>query len=151
MIVGEICERDTVTIRPQEDVFAAAKLMREKHVGFLVVVEPASIEGAWQPVGVLTDRDIVITVVAREANPRSLRVEDVMTRKPLTTPADGPIDSALADMRRIGVRRLPVVGAKGELTGVLAIDDVLARLTEQLQHVAGSIRSEQLVERALRP
>lgn len=151
MNVGEICQRETVTIRPQEDIFAAAKLMREKHVGFLVVVEPAVVDGTWHPVGVLTDRDIVITVVAREVSPRSLRVEDVMTRKPLTAAADASLDSALADMRRIGVRRLPVVGDHGELYGVVSIDDVLARLTEQLQHVAGSVRSEQLVERALRP
>jgi CBS domain-containing protein len=151
MNVGEICERDTVTIRPQEDLLAAAQLMREKHVGFLIVVEPAVAEGAWHPVGVLTDRDVVITVVAREANPRSLRVEDVMTRKPAQIQADESLDAALREMRRVGVRRLPVVGERGALYGVISLDDVLARLSDQLQHVAGSIRSEQRVERALRP
>lgn len=151
MNVGEVCERDVITIRPQDDVFAAAQLMREKHVGFLIVVEPAVADGTWRPVGVLTDRDIVITVVAREASPRALRVEDVMTRKPVTALADGSLDDALRDMRRVGVRRVPVVGARGELYGVISIDDVLAKLTEQLQHVAGAIRSEQRVERALRP
>lgn len=151
MNIGEICERDTVMIRPNDDVFAAAQLMREKHVGFLVVVEPAAVEGSWRPIGVLTDRDIVITVVAREASPRALRVEDVMTRKPVTVPADASLDVALRDMRRVGVRRLPVVGENGVLFGVISLDDVLARLTEQLQNVAGSIRSGQLVERALRP
>jgi CBS domain-containing protein len=151
MNVGEVCERDVVTIRPQDDVFAAAQAMREKHVGFLVVVEPGPADGDLRPVGVLTDRDIVITVVAREANPRALRVEDVMTRKPVTTPATTTLEEALRDMRRVGVRRLPVVGEHGELFGVIAIDDALARLTEQLQHVAGAIRSGQRVERALRP
>ena len=151
MNVGEICERDTVTIRPQEDLLAAAQLMREKHVGFLIVVEPAVAEGAWHPVGVLTDRDVVITVVAREANPRSLRVEDVMTRKPAQIQADESLDAALREMRRVGVRRLPVVGERGALYGVISLDDVLARLSDQLQHVAGSIRSEQRVELALRP
>ena len=151
MNVGEICERDTVTIRPQEDLLAAAQLMREKHVGFLIVVEPAVAEGAWHPVGVLTDRDVVITVVAREANPRSLRVEDVMTRKPAQIQADESLDAALREMRRVGVRRLPVFGERGALYGVISLDDVLARIAEQLQHVAGSIRSEQRVERALRP
>lgn len=151
MNVGEICERDTVTIRPQEDIFAAAKLMRDRHVGYLIVVEPAVTDGTWRPVGVLTDRDIVITVVAREANPRALRVEDVMTRKPVTAAADLTLDAALRDMRRVGVRRMPVVGEQGALVGVIAIDDVLARLTDQLQNVAGSIRAEQRVERALRP
>ena len=151
MNVGEICERDTVTIRPQEDLLAAAQLMREKHVGFLIVVEPAVAEGAWHPVGVLTDRDVVITVVAREANPRSLRVEDVMTRKPAQIQADESLDAALREMRRVGVRRLPVVGERGALYGVISLDDVLARHSDQLQYAAGSIRSEQRVERALRP
>jgi len=151
MNVGEICQRDVVTIRPQDDLLAAAKLMREKHVGYLVVVEPSVTAGAFRPVGVLTDRDIVITVVAREANPRALTVEDVMTRQPVIATADTLLDAALRDMRRVGVRRLPVVGEHGELQGVISLDDILARLAEQLQHVAGSIRSEQLVERALRP
>jgi CBS domain-containing protein len=151
MNVGEMCERDTVTIRPHEDLLAVARLMREKHVGFLVVVEPALAEGAWRPVGVLTDRDVVITVVAREANPRALHVEDVMTRNPTTVQAHESLDAALREMRRVGVRRLPVVDERGELFGIVSLDDVLARLAEQLQHVAGSIRSGQRVERALRP
>ena len=74
-----------------------------------------------------------------------------MTRSPATAHSEGSLDVALRDMRRVGVRRLPVVGARGELFGVISIDDVLARLTDQLQHVAGSIRAGQRVERALRP
>ena len=151
MNVGEVCTRDTVTIRPQEDLVAAAKLMREKHVGFLVVVEPAMADGSWRPVGVLTDRDIVVSVVAREANPRTLRVEDVMTRKPVTVTEDASLDAALSEMWRVGVRRLPVIGDLDVLEGVISVDDLLERLTSQLRHVAGSIRTEQTVERALRP
>ena len=151
MNVGEICSGDAVTIRPREDIVAAAQLMREKHVGFLVVVEPAMAEGTWRPVGVITDRDIVVTVVAREANPHALRVDDVMTRQPVTVLADASLDAALAEMWRVGVRRLPVVGDLGELVGVIAADDMIERLTGQLRHVAGSIRTEQTVERALRP
>lgn len=151
MHTGEIAQRDVITVRPQDELLAAARLMREKHVGFLVVVEPMLSVGRFRPVGVLTDRDIVVTVVARDANPKALIVEDVMTRNPVTARADAPLDAALRDMRRIGVRRLPIVDDGGALYGVLALDDVIATFTEQLQHVAGSIRSEQLVERALRP
>lgn len=151
MNVCEVCSREPVTIRPLADLLTAAKLMREKHVGFLVVVEPAMADGTWRPVGVLTDRDIVVSVVAREIDPRTLRVEDVMTRKPVTVNADASLDAALREMWRVGVRRLPIVGDLGHLEGVISMDDVVERLGDQLKQVGGSIRSEQVVERALRP
>ena len=66
MNVGNICRRHAVTVRPFEELTKAAQLMREKHVGYLVVVEPDAADGLLRPIGVLTDRDIVITVVARE-------------------------------------------------------------------------------------
>ena len=74
-----------------------------------------------------------------------------MTRKPVVARADDPLPVALREMRRIGVRRLPVVGTRGELVGVLALDDVVEALASQLGDVAGSIRSEQALEHALRP
>jgi CBS domain-containing protein len=151
MYTAEILQRDVVTVRPGEELLWAARLMREKHVGYLVVVEPALLEGTVRPVGVLTDRDIVVTVIAREIDPRSLRVEDVMTRKPVVARADESLNTALREMRRIGVRRLPVIGDHGELVGVMSLDDVVATLSRQLQEVAGSMRSEQVIEHALRP
>jgi CBS domain-containing protein len=151
MYTAEILKRDVVTVRPGEELLRAARLMREKHVGYLVVVEPAPREGTVRPVGVLTDRDIVVTVIAREIDPRSLRVEDVMTRQPVVVRADEPLNTALRDMRRIGLRRLPVIGEHGELVGVMSLDDVVTTLARQLQEVAGSMRTEQANEHAQRP
>jgi CBS domain-containing protein len=151
MNVVEHCQRNVVTIRAYEELTTAARLMREKHVGYLVVVEPAMEDGTYRPIGVLTDRDLVVSVIAREANPNALRVEDVMTRKPVLVNADDPLSTATREMRRIGVRRLPVVGDHGELVGVIALDDVVETLAAQLQDIAGSIRSEQVIEQALRP
>ena len=150
MKTAEVFQRNVITVRPFDELSWAARLMREKHVGYLVVVEPALVDGAVRPVGVLTDRDIVVAVVAREIDARSLRVEDVMTRKPVVVRADEPLANALQEMRRIGVRRLPVLGEQGELLGVLSLDDALEALASQLQDVAGSIRSGQIVEHALR-
>lgn len=147
--VGQICKRSVVTIRMSEDLSAAAKSMREKHIGYLIVGEPES-DGTVKPVGVLTDRDIVIAVVAREVDPRTLTVGDVMTRKPTVVAEDVGIETALQDMRRIGVRRLPVVGMRGQLIGVLSLDDVLESVAEDLANIAGSIRNEQRIESALR-
>jgi CBS domain-containing protein len=146
----DIMQQNVITVRPFDELSWAARVMREKHIGYLVVVEPALAEGAVRPVGVLTDRDIVVAVVAREIDARSLRVEDVMTRKPVVAHADEPIATALQEMRRIGVRRLPVVGEREELVGLISLDDVVTVLAAQLQDVAGSIRTGQGVERELR-
>src|SRR5579862_2257857 len=131
MKVLDICKRDVVTIREAEELTAAARLMREKHVGYLVVIEPELGEAAVTPVGVITDRDIVVAVVARETDPRALKVGDVMTRQPVLAREDGTVSAALHHMREIGVRRLPVVDRGGRLVGVLSLDDVLDALAEE--------------------
>jgi CBS domain-containing protein len=151
MNVGKTCRQTVVTVRPFDELTAAARLMRENHIGYLVVVEPDPGGTTVKPVGVLTDRDIVVAVVARETDPRSLRVGDVMTRQPVVAAEGDSIATALQEMRRIGVRRLPVVGRRGQLVGVLSLDDVLDGLAADLQSVAGSIRREQQIESALRP
>jgi CBS domain-containing protein len=151
MHTAEILQRNVVTVQPGDELLWAARLMRERHVGYLVVVEPGLSDGTLRPVGVLTDRDIVVAVIAREIDPRSLRVEDVMTRKPVVAGSDESLPTVLREMRRIGVRRMPVIGDHGELVGVMSLDDVVAALSAQLQEVAGSIRSEQAIEHTLRP
>ncbi len=151
MEVARLCQRNVVTINPFDDLAVAAETMRKHHVGYLIVVEPMLSEGGMRPVGVLTDRDIVISVVAAEADARVLRVGDVMTREPVTARDGDTVDSALAAMRRIGVRRLPVVDSLGRLIGVLALDDVLDSLADQLGQVTASIRNEQRIEGVMRP
>src|SRR5512146_2223342 len=119
MNVGQVCGRHIVTVLPDSDLTAAAALMREKHIGYLVVVESELMR---RPVGVLTDRDIVVSVVAMKADPASLTVGDVMTPRVVSTDEQSTLDAALVQMRRDGVRRLPVLGAEGEVVGVLSID-----------------------------
>jgi CBS domain-containing protein len=151
MNVGDVCHKNPVTVRPFDEITVAAQLMREKHVGYIVVAEPGTREADLRPLGVLTDRDIVITVVAREADPNFLRVNDVMTRSPVVALADESLGSALGKMRRIGVRRLPVIGEREELVGVLSLDDIIDQLVGELQSVAGSIRTGRAIEQTLRP
>ncbi len=150
MSIQSLCKYAVVTVGPQEDLSAAARLMREKHVGYLVVVEPSR-HGGSTPVGVITDRDIVVSVVVQEVNPRTLTVADVMSREPLVLDQDLSVDAALARLRKRGVRRAPVVAANGGLVGVLSIDDVLGHVASQLDSIAGSIRKEQHIERRTRP
>jgi len=151
MNVGDICTREVVTVRESDELTDAAQLMREKHVGLLVVVGPMAAESAFKPIGVLTDRDIVVAVVARETDPRSLRVGDLMTRQPLVVDETASVGSASGEMRRIGVRRMPVIGRSGELVGILSLDDILGSISQELFDLAGSIRTEVQIEKALRP
>ena len=151
MKTGQLCNRNPTTVRKSDDLIRAAQIMREKHIGYLVVVEPDTADQSLRPVGVLTDRDIVVSVVARETDPRALRVGDVMTQPSVTIDVTQPVEKALHEMRRIGVRRLPVTGPRGELIGVLSLDDMLEILAGELQNVAGSIQHERVIEGSLRP
>jgi CBS domain-containing protein len=151
MNVGEMCKKTAVTVRSFDDLSTAAELMRERHVGSLIVVEPGFEAGSLKPTGILTDRDIVVAVLARGADINGLRVGDVMSSQLSVVQEDAQMEEALREMRRLGVRRLPVVGSHGQLVGVVSLDDVLDVLAAQLQDVAGSIRSEQLLEGVYRP
>jgi CBS domain-containing protein len=149
MIVSEICQRNPVTVGPLDELHSAARLMRERHIGYLIVVEP--FYTAPPPVGVLTDRDIVVGVLAKGTDPRLVKVGEVMTREPVVVREDASVNTALAEMRRIGVRRIPVVDAAGHLTGVLSLDEVLDALAGELLGVIGSIRTEVRAEVVRRP
>jgi CBS domain-containing protein len=146
MKAGEACSREVVAIPAGADLLSAAQLMREKHVGFLVVTESLGEDRPPGVCGVLTDRDIVVAVVAKSANPAALRVADVMTRNPLMIGEDHSVDAALEFMRTNGVRRVPVLNAHRHLTGVLSVDDILDTLATQLTRVAETAQSEQRIE-----
>ncbi len=152
MSIRSICKRPVVTVTAQTDVVSAARLMREKHVGFLVVIEPDPENVTYgRPLGVLTDRDIVVTVVAREVDPRTLTVADLMNRSPATVGEEDSVSQALRVMRRMGVRRLPVVGSRGMLTGVLSLDDLLDAVAGEVGELSGAVHNEQRIEDVIRP
>jgi CBS domain-containing protein len=151
MNVAKLCCTNAVTVRPYADLATAAQLMRDRHVGYLVVVDVDLADNSLRPIGVLTDRDIVVTVVARQVNPRAFRVGDVMTERPVLVTETDSLEKTLETMRNIGVRRLPVVGNHGQLVGVVSLDDVIDELAAEPGAGAGSIRNERRVEGALRP
>jgi CBS domain-containing protein len=150
MNIVDFCRCELLTVRPSDEVLLAARLMREKNVGCLAVVDQVAPGKHPRPVGVLTDRDIVVAVVAEAIDPAGVRVGDIMTRAPVTASGTDSPEQAAHTMRRAGVRRLLVVGQQGELIGVVSLDDVLEYLAGELQSVAAAIRHEQRVERRLR-
>jgi CBS domain-containing protein len=147
--VGNLCNRRVVTASPLLDVQAAAELMRQEHVGFLVIV-PDRPSGPQPPIGVLTDRDIVVAVVAKRADPASMKVGDVMSLQPAMAAEDEAVDLALRTMRRAGVRRLPVINDGGEVVGVLSLDDLLEFLAHEMDSLSVAVRSGSRFERETR-
>lgn len=141
-----LCQRHVVTVRRHEELSTAAWMMRERNVGCLVVVDPAGAFGGWRPVGLLSDRDIVTNVFARECDPRGLVVEEVMTRHPLCVLETTGVDEALQRMRAAGVRRVPVVDERGCLSGILALDDIFDHLAQRVPFAATPIRPEMRFE-----
>lgn len=142
----ELCQRKVVTVRRHEELVTAAWMMRERNVGCLVVVEPAGIHGGERVVGTLTDRDIVTTVISADADPHGIAVEDVMTRPPVTVPANAGIEEALQRMRGAGVRRVPLVDGHGRLAGILALDDIYEHFAQRGMALVTPIRREPRVE-----
>jgi CBS domain-containing protein len=150
MNVGAICQRVPFTIRQSDDVISAAQLMRRKHIGYLVVVEPDAAAGFPRVIGVLTDRDIVITTVAPEVDARRVRVGDIMTTNPVTVAETDSIEEALKVMRRAGVRRAPVVDDRRQIIGILSLDDMLMALAGNTPDVVAAIRLERQIDGRLR-
>ena len=135
MKVRDFCSRTVAVIEPKASLREAALLMRDAHVGALIVTERKG--GVTRPVGVITDRDIVVAAVAVPgARPEGIRVADAMTAEPRVARDDDGLAEAVKAMSEGGVRRLPVVTADGSLFGVLTLDDALRVLAAELGALA---------------
>ena len=144
MKIGEYCKRAVIAIASKADAAEAAKLMREEHVGFVIVYRDG--DPLQKPIGVVTDRDLVLGVMARDVDPHAVTVDDVMTRQPLVANETDELSDMLQGMRLAGIRRVPVVDDRGALVGIMAIDDALDLITGLMCDIAGSIKSEQRQE-----
>lgn len=134
MRIGDICTRTVVWCEPGTSVTDAARVMRDAHIGNVVVAELR--DGERIPVGMLTDRDIVIQVIAKEVDPRMLSVRDIMSREIHTVEEGEDGSRAIERMRFKRVRRMPVVNRQGVLVGIVALDDLVQHLAEDLTTIA---------------
>jgi CBS domain-containing protein len=134
MRIGEMCTTQTIVCTREESVQGAALLMRTHHVGDVVVVEQPN--GERVPSGILTDRDIVVSVIALGLDPASLLVGDIMTDDLLTCSENDDVYETIERMRMRGIRRVPVVNADGALTGIVSADDLLGFLAEEMGELA---------------
>jgi predicted transcriptional regulator len=149
MSVGEICNREVIVIQRDETIVEAAKLMRQYHVGAVIVVEKRN--GLQVPVGIVTDRDLVVEILATELDEHVITVGDIMAPEVFTIKESAASYEAIEFMRRKTARRLPVVDDAGELTGILTLDDALQLLSEELLDLAKLVRYEQKKETRHRP
>ena len=144
MNIGKYCTRNVITADKDSNVIEASKLMRKYHVGSLIVVSNDS--DGLRPVGILTDRDIVIEILAEEVPIESVSVRDIMSRSPVIAREDDDIFMTMETMRVKGIRRLPVVDSLGILVGVLTTDDLLGVIYEEMGNIVSLISREQLQE-----
>lgn len=144
MPVSELCNREVVIVQADDTVLEAAQLMRQHHVGDVLVVEDR--EGIRVPVGIVTDRDLVVGIIAPALDPAALTVSDIMLSELATIKEHAGLFEAIGYMRAKGVRRLPVVAHDGGLIGILTLDDLLELLAEELAALAGLVKHEQQKE-----
>lgn len=134
MKVGEMCSRGVVSVFESASLRDVAALMKERHVGAVVVVTKSA--AASQPVGIITDRDIVRAQLQHVADLSRLRVADVMTKPPVTLRNEDELADAIETLKAHSVRRAPVVNARGELVGFLSTDDLIAEVARQVTTLA---------------
>jgi CBS domain-containing protein len=132
-MLADVCMRPAVTIERTASVRDAARLMRQKRVGALVVASHH------RPKGIITDRDIAVAVVAEGLDPAEVPVGDVMQSNPAMIQGDKGILDAVKLLDAKGVRRLPVVDKRGDLIGIIALDDLLMLLGTEMGHVAAAL------------
>ncbi|PXW85753.1 CBS domain protein [Nitrosomonas sp. Nm84] len=149
MTVGEICNREVIVIQRDATIVEAARLMRQYHVGAVIVVDKHSDRQI--PVGIVTDRDLVVEVLATELDETVITVGDIMTPEVFTVKESASTHDAIELMRRKTSRRLPVVNETGELVGILTLDDALQIVSEELLDLAKLVRYEQKKEVRHRP
>jgi len=148
MNIGKICSHNVVAADAETSVLEGARLMRHNHVGSLVVTKQEG-QGA-RPAGMITDRDLIVEVMAEEIDPNSVTLGDTMTPYPLAAREDDEAFDVLNAMRSKGVRRIPVVDANGLLVGVLAVDDILRMISREMADLVGLIQKEYDTEVRLR-
>jgi CBS domain-containing protein len=148
--VRDLATHAVVTVSPETTLAQCAQIMRNEHVGSVVVVEPSAAGRHDRPVGIVTDRDIVVEAIAVALDPATLTAADVMSTPLATVHEDDDILDALAKMREQGVRRVPVIAEDGSICGLVAVDNLLEAMAEQLDAVVRVIKAEQTREAATR-
>lgn len=148
MPISEVCNREVIIVQPGDSVLEAALLMRQHHVGDVIVVEDR--DGIRIPIGIVTDRDLVVEIMAPQLDPAAITVGDIMAPDLVTVKEYAGLYEAIELMHSRGVRRLPVVDVSGGLAGILTLDDLVELLAEEMAALAKLVKHEQKKEAMIR-
>jgi CBS domain-containing protein len=144
MTISAICNREVITVQRDATVLHAAKLMRQYHVGDVVVIEDRKDQVV--PIGIVTDRDVVMEVVATELDCKIFTVGDIMVASLAVVKDSAGLLEAIQIMSGKGVRRLPVVDDSGSLAGIVTLDDLLLLFAKELGSLGKLVAHEQKSE-----
>jgi CBS domain-containing protein len=144
MPIGDVCVREVLVATPETTITEAARLMRQHHVGDLVIV--AGENGDRVPTGIVTDRDIVLSVIATGLDPSIFTIGDLVTDKLVTVREDLGVFECIQKMRTKGVRRVPVLDAQDKLVGIVSVDDLVQLLGQEFAELGRLISREQAKE-----
>jgi CBS domain-containing protein len=148
MTVGKFCNREVIVARKDSSIIDVAKLMRKHHVGDIVIIDDNGDHP--KPIGIITDRDIVMELIACDVPIDDVLVGDVMSFELITAEEQDSIWDVMNLMRSKGIRRIPVVNKNGNLSGILTVDDLHELLGEELNLLAKVPLREQIHERETR-
>jgi len=148
MHIGRISTQPVETCTGDCSALVLAERMRHAHVGDIVVVEYR--DGEAVPVGLVTDRDLVVGVMASGEDPDQFTAGQIMSRGLIVVSETDEIGVALEEMRRSGIRRVPVVDDDGRLAGIITLDDVVDYLASLLGSVAEVGKLQQIEEQRFR-
>jgi len=147
METSKLISKKVITVKKNESVQDAAKLMRKHHIGDVVVLDPKSNA----PIGMLTDRDIVLATIALNIPYEGLSVGDIMTEKLVTVGQNADIHEIIRLMKAHGVKRIPVVGAKKNLLGIISRDNVMKYLGDEFSSIGDTYQRQRSKEKERRP
>ena len=145
MTISRFCVQNVVTIHPSETVGKAAQCMAEANIGALVVVDDGN-----KPIGILTDRDIVVRALAKQCPVNQTEVKAVMTPSPVCVTEDAPLAGAMEKLKFYHLRRVIVVNAAQEVVGIISLDDIFNLIAEEheaLETVIQTMRATRYEER----
>jgi len=138
-LLSEVINRNVITVSPTAALSEAAYLMMNEDIGALVVVD-----GDTRPVGIITDRDLVVSAIAEGINPDEITVEEIMTKDPVTVDEETDLFEMLSVLSVNSIRRLPVTrGIK--LVGIVSVDDLIVVVATELVNLAMALSSKSKV------
>ncbi len=137
MALEACCREEVVSVSPEATATDVARTMEKMNVGSVIVVGEEN-----RPVGIVTDRDIVIRIIARGGDPDALKAEEIMTKDPVTFREEMGIYEAIGKMTRQGIRRMPVVDRDGRLVGIITLDDIIRLIGDEMAKISGNLEKQ---------